>query len=63
MSNETILTVRCDSAEGNNGLVKIHLTMVSAPSSQDEIILMNLLKSRMKFTEGRRYEVTLRELP
>ena len=63
MSNETTLTVRCDNVQITNGLVKVHLTLMSGPTSQDEIVLMNLLKSRMTFALGRRYEVTIAELP
>ena len=59
----TVLICRCDNVAPNNGIVQVHLTMASEPASQDEIILMNLLKSRMGFVRGRRYEVTVRELP
>ena len=43
-----------------NGIVKVLLTVESEPSSQDEHLLCNLLRSRVDFEQGDTVEVTLK---
>lgn len=50
----------CSANVINNGISKILLTIVSQPNSQDEHVLLNLLKSRGGFDEGDEVEVTFR---
>jgi hypothetical protein len=45
----------------HNGIDKILLTVESAPSSQDEHLLLNLLRSRGELKEGTTYCVTIEE--
>jgi hypothetical protein len=54
---------KCSPISPNNGIVKFQLTVESAPSSQDEHMWFNLLKSRVDFAEGDTIEVTLRKVP
>jgi hypothetical protein len=54
---------KCSAIVAHNGIVKILLTVESAPSSQDEHLLCNLLKSRIDFDQGDSVEITLRKLP
>lgn len=51
---------KCSAVRPNNGIVKFLLTIESAPSSQDEHIFCNLLRSRVDFEEGDTVECTLR---
>jgi hypothetical protein len=50
-------------SDGMGTLVRVLLTVKSAPSSQDEHILCNLLASRGALKPGRTYRVTIEEMP
>jgi hypothetical protein len=52
---------RCQSIEGNNGIIRVLLVVESSPSSQDEHLLCNLLQSRMDFDQGDVVEVIIRK--
>jgi hypothetical protein len=56
------LEAKCSAVVMNNGIVKLLLTVESAPSSQDEHLLCNLLRSRVEFEQGDIVEVTLRKI-
>ena len=51
---------KCSAVVAHNGIVKLLLTVESEPSSQDEHLLCNLLKTRVDFETGDIVEVTLR---
>ena len=53
---------KCTAMVGNNGIVKFLLVAESAPSSQDEHMHCNLLRSRVDFEQGDIVEVTLRKV-
>jgi hypothetical protein len=53
---------KCSSLIRNNGIVKLMLTVESAPSSQDEYLLCNLLRSRVDFEPGDTVEITIRKV-
>jgi len=46
----------------HNGISKILLTVESAPNSQDEHILLNLLRSRGELKRDKTYRVTIEEI-
>jgi hypothetical protein len=52
---------KCSAVVAHNGIVKVLLTVESAPQSQDEHLLLNLLKSRVDFDRDDIVEVTLRK--
>jgi len=54
-------TAKCSAVVGFNGIVKLLLTVPSPPSSQDEHLLCNLLKSRGEFVAGKTYRITIVE--
>ena len=54
---------KCTSVIPHNGIVEVLLTIESAPSSQDEHLLCNLLKSRVDFKQGDTVEITIRKIP
>jgi hypothetical protein len=53
---------KCTSSIDKNGIVKVLLTVESVPSSQDEHMLCNLLRSRVDFKQGDTVEVTIRKV-
>jgi hypothetical protein len=53
---------KCKSLTRNNGIVRVHLTVESTPSSQDEELLCNLLRSRVDFEQGDTVEITIRKV-
>jgi len=52
---------KCAASVPIDGIVKVLLTVESEPSSQDEHMLMNLLKSRGELKEGKTYRITIEE--
>jgi hypothetical protein len=58
----TAFKTRCSAIVPNNGIVKLLLTVTSEPNSQDEHLLLNLLKSRVEFEQDDIVEVTLRRV-
>jgi hypothetical protein len=52
----------CSAVVAHNGIAKVLLTVESAPSSQDEHLLLNLLKSRGAFKQGKSYQITIEEV-
>jgi hypothetical protein len=54
---------KCSAIVAHNGIVKVLLTVESAPNSQDEHLLCNLLKSRVNFEQDDTVEITFRKLP
>jgi len=57
------IRTRAEAVVGFNGIVKVLLTVDSGPSSQDEHLLLNLLRSRGELISGRNYIVTIEEEP
>jgi len=55
------IKARCDASVVMNGIVKVLLTVDSAPSSQDEHFLINLLRSRGELKAGKSYIITITE--
>jgi hypothetical protein len=55
------LKARCDAVVAHNGIMKVLLTMDSAPESQDEHLLLNLLKSRGELERDKTYKITIEE--
>jgi hypothetical protein len=53
------LKAKCAAVVPFNGIVKVLLTTESAPSSQDEHLLCNLLKDRMEWEPDRIYAVEI----
>lgn len=51
----------CAASVWFNGIVKVLLTVESVPSSQDEHLLLNLLKSRGPLVQGKVYRITIEE--
>lgn len=49
-------------SDGMGELVRVLLTVASAPQSQDEHILCNLNKSRGALKPGRMYRITIEEV-
>ena len=47
----------------HNGISKILLTVESGPSSQDEYLLLNLLRSRGELRDGKTYRITIEDVP
>jgi hypothetical protein len=52
---------KCSAVVSHNGIAKVLLTVESAPNSQDEHLLCNLLKSRIDFDQDDIVEVTIRK--
>lgn len=52
---------KCAASVWHNGIVKVLLTVESVPSSQDEHLLLNLLKSRGPLERGKTYRITIEE--
>jgi len=55
------LKARCDAVVAHNGIMKALLTVDSAPESQDEHLLLNLLKSRGELKRGKTYKISIEE--
>jgi hypothetical protein len=53
---------KCSALVPHNGVVKVLFTVESIPSSQDEHLLCNLLKSRVNFKQGDIVEITIRKI-
>lgn len=45
----------------NNGIARTMLTVESEPRSQDEHLLLNLLKARGELKTGKTYRITIEE--
>lgn len=52
---------RCDASVAFNGISKVLLTVDSDPHSQDEHLLLNLLRSRGEIEQGKNYIITITE--
>lgn len=52
---------RCDASVIMNGISKVLLTVDSAPHSQDEHFLLNILRSRGEIVSGKSYIITITE--
>jgi hypothetical protein len=51
----------CSSSTRTNGLLKVLFTVINQPTSHDEYVLLNLLKSRGGFKSGKTYRITIEE--
>jgi hypothetical protein len=49
-------------SDGMGTLVRVLLTVKSAPSSQDEHLLLNVLKSRGELKPEKTYRITIEEV-
>jgi hypothetical protein len=56
-----LLLGECSEAKGNNGILKVLLTIKSHPSSIDEYVLLNVLKSRGELKAGKEYHIAIWE--
>lgn len=51
----------CRAVVGFNGIVKVLLTIESKPESQDEHLLVNILKSRGELKQDKNYLISIME--
>jgi hypothetical protein len=56
-----LLLGECSQSTGNNGILKVLLTIKSSPSSHDEYVLLNILRSRGDLKEGKEYHIAIWE--
>jgi hypothetical protein len=56
------IKTRCDTSQGLNGIAMTLLVVDSGPAGQDEHMVLNLLKDRMRFRRGDVIECTFRNL-
>lgn len=55
------ILAKCAASVGFNGIVKVLMTVESIPPSQDEHLLLNLLKARGPLEQGKIYRITIEE--